>query len=373
MRVRICDFPTGRRILDVPFLQASWTSEFNGAEDVSCTVDVNDRRIRRLGLANAASVAKSCLIIEDGNLCVGGPIWNVAYDRDGGTVQITGKGLWSYFDHRVLLPVMQASDRLTNADGSANTAFDTNIVNTSYENIVKRWVMQANAWMPEASRIPIAYGDDVPGVFQRNIKGAETKLIGDLMSDITGVQQGVDIRFQPRRTADGLGYEWLMSCGHPRLTSDSVKRWDMSVPKSPITGLKVEVDGSDMASQVWETGGASSDTAIIERVVDAGMDAKGYPMLERVESLSTTVVDAATAIRHANETIRTSTQPRQSWSFDVRRDATLGSDWDAGYPCSIRTKHDPFIPDGWHDLRIMTLAGSSSDDKITVKTGAVYG
>lgn len=46
MRVRICDLRTGRRILDLPYLKADWTGEFNGAETVTATVSVNDRRIQ---------------------------------------------------------------------------------------------------------------------------------------------------------------------------------------------------------------------------------------------------------------------------------------------------------------------------------------
>ena len=50
MRVRICDLRTGRRILDLPYLKADWTGEFNGAETVTATVSVNDRRIQKLDL-----------------------------------------------------------------------------------------------------------------------------------------------------------------------------------------------------------------------------------------------------------------------------------------------------------------------------------
>jgi hypothetical protein len=41
--------------------------------------------------------------------------------------------------------------------------------------------------------------------------------------------------------------------------------------------------------------------------------------------------------------------------------------------CSIKTKDDPFITDGWHDMRIMALAGDSKSKKIQVTTGVIYG
>lgn len=113
MRVRICDLRTGRRILDLPYLKADWTGEFNGAETVTATVSVNNRRIQKLDLYNASIPGRTALIIEDQGVTNGGPIWTRHYDRDAGTVELSGKGLWSYFDHRTLLPLMKDTDKLT--------------------------------------------------------------------------------------------------------------------------------------------------------------------------------------------------------------------------------------------------------------------
>lgn len=371
MRVRLCDLRTGRRILDIPFLSASWTSEINTAESVSAKVDLNDRRIRRLGLYNASWPGRTALIVEDEHLSVGGPIWTRRYDRDEGTLELTGKGLWSYFDYRTLLPLMADTDNLVNPDGTANTAFDTNLTAMSYETIAKRWIQQSMRWT--GGDLPIVFQEDVPGTYRRNVKGAELKLIGDMLTNLTGVENGPDIRFQPRRQQDGLGYEWMFICGHPRITSTTVTKWDASVSRSPVTGLVVEDDASNLASIDWQTGGASSDQAIIERAVDHGLTDAGFPLYERAESLSSSVIDQQTALRHASESLRTSRIPQRTWSFDVRRDHRLGI-YDAGYPASVKTRGDPYgIPDGWHPVRIMTLQGSSDGDDIQVRTGVDYG
>ena len=190
MRVRICDLRTGRRILDLPYLKADWTGEFNGAETVTATVSVNDRRIQKLDLYNASIPGRTALIIEDQGVTNGGPIWTRHYDRDAGTVELSGKGLWSYFDHRTLLPLMKDTDNLTNSDGTANTGFDTNIKNTSYQTIAKRWIQQSLTWT--GGNLPITFEDDMAGTYERNIKGAELKLIGDLLINLTEVQNGPD-------------------------------------------------------------------------------------------------------------------------------------------------------------------------------------
>lgn len=370
MRVRICDLLTGRRVLDLPFITASWTAVLNDAEEVHATVSVRDRTIRRLDLYNAAWPGRTALVVEDDSGIIrGGPLWSRSYNRDEGTVEFVGKGMWSYFDHRTLLPVMKATDRLTTSVGSADQAFDTNLRNMSYETIAKRWIQQSMEWT--GGNLPIVFSDDVPGSYERNIKGAELKLVSDLLGDLTEVEHGPDIEFIPRRTSDGLGYEWMLVTGHPRITSETVRKWDMTVPRNPITNLVVDDDASVLSSQCWQTGGASSDQAIIERVADSRLTDKGFPFYEKVESLSSTVVNSSTALAKAVETIRTSQRPTHTWSFSVRKEALSGVQ--PGYPCAVKTRNDLFgIPDGLHSMRIMSLSGGSESESIDVKAGAVY-
>ena len=340
MRVRICDLRTGRRILDLPYLKADWTGEFNGAETVTATVSVNDRRIQKLDLYNASIPGRTALIIEDQGVTNGGPIWTRHYDRDAGTVELSGKGLWSYFDHRTLLPLMKDTDKLTNSDGTANTGFDTNIKNTSYQTIAKRWIQQSLTWT--GGNLPITFEDDMAGTYERNIKGAELKLIGDLLINLTEVQN----------------------------TGNTTTIWDTSLPGNTVSDLTISQDANDLANIVWETGGAASDQAIIERATDHSFTGLGFPLLEKVESLSSSVTDPKTALAHAVETIRTSTRPLNTWQFSVQRDQRLG-EYDVGHDCGLIIRNDQFgIPDGLHKLRIMTLRGSSDSDKIEITTGA---
>ena len=254
------------------------------------------------------------------------------------------------------------------ADGTANTGFDTNIKNTSYQTIAKRWIQQSLTWT--GGNLPITFEDDMAGTYERNIKGAELKLIGDLLINLTEVQNGPDIRFQPRLTTDGLGYEWLLKTGKPRLTGNTTTIWDTSLPGNTVSDLTISQDANDLANIVWETGGAASGQAIIERATDHSFTGLGFPLLEKVESLSSSVTDPKTALAHAVETIRTSTRPLNTWQFSVQRDQRLG-EYDVGHDCGLIIRNDQFgIPDGLHKLRIMTLRGSSDSDKIEITTGA---
>ena len=234
--------------------------------------------------------------------------------------------------------------------------------------IVWRWIQQSLTWT--GGNLPITFEDDMAGTYERNIKGAELKLIGDLLINLTEVQNGPDIRFQPRLTTDGLGYEWLLKTGKPRLTGNTTTIWDTSLPGNTVSDLTISQDANDLANIVWETGGAASDQAIIERATDHSFTGLGFPLLEKVESLSSSVTDPKTALAHAVETIRTSTRPLNTWQFSVQRDQRLG-EYDVGHDCGLIIRNDQFgIPDGLHKLRIMTLRGSSDSDKIEITTGA---
>ncbi|KAB1647467.1 hypothetical protein F8O06_02705 [Pseudoclavibacter sp. CFCC 14310] len=370
MHVRIGDLRSGRRILDLPFMTASWTDVLNDAEDIRAKVTLNDRQIRQLDLYNASLPGKTFIVVEDEQLTVGGPIWSRTYDRDAGTVELIGKGMWSYWDHRTLLPVLADSARVTLPDGKADPAFNTSITATSYLTIAKRIVAQSMQWL--GGSLPIVLPDDTTGAFERNYVGAELNLIGDMLRNLTGVEQGPDIRFVPRRTQDGLGYEWLMIVGAPRITSETVTTFDMSVPKNNITNFTATDDASGMAAISWVSGGRGVDEALIERDTDWSTVQQGYPLLETVSSLSTSVVEAATAKKHATEALRTSQTPTAAWPFSVRRDPYLGV-YQAGYPCALKLKDDPFIPDGKYPRRIMAMSGGSDSDDIKIITGEQYG
>ena len=152
----------------------------------------------------------------------------------------------------------------------------------------------------------------------------------------------------------------------PRLTGNTTTIWDTSLPGNTVSDLTISQDANDLANIVWETGGAASDQAIIERATDHSFTGLGFPLLEKVESLSSSVTDPKTALAHAVETIRTSTRPLNTWQFSVQRDQRL-----VGHDCGLIIRNDQFgIPDGLHKLRIMTLRGSSDSDKIEITTGA---
>jgi hypothetical protein len=108
---------TGRRIQSLRAIQGSWSSSLNAAGELACTVSLRDPVMRRLGLRESALVGKTFLAAFDRDTGLqAGPIWVHDWDDDAGQLTLIAGGMWTYFDHRVLLPVLagrQPSDPTT--------------------------------------------------------------------------------------------------------------------------------------------------------------------------------------------------------------------------------------------------------------------
>ena len=371
MRVWIGDLMSGRSVQELPFTATSWTDELNVAETITATIDVTDPFIRRLNLRNLTIPGKTYLVVQDEGICEGGPIWTTDYDHFAGTVKLNATGILSYFAHRQILPTMPSSGSVVNSDGTDNTAYDTTLTNLDAGTIVKRYLVQALSW--PSTPTCITFPADGTGALQDSVKASDLKTVLDKVKDQSDNLTGCDFKMVPSRTTDNLGFTWLLVVGSPRITNSSPKLWDATIPNSPISALTVTTDATAMASHQWETCTNSTSQQIVARSISAAMTTAGWPMLEAVETGSTSVTSQATAQSHSDENLRTSTAPTESWAFSVRRGADLGFEYQAGWPCQIKTAGDPWIPDGWYSRRIVSLSGGTDSDDIKVTTGVAYG
>ena len=375
MRIIMGDLLTGRRILDVPFTAASWSVELNGPGTVSATVDLKDPTVRQLDMWNAAQVGKTFLAaVENDVILEAGPIWARKWERRDGKLTLEARGLWSYFDHRTLLP--NIGDRpVTNPEtGEAEEYANTTLKNLHLGTIGKRIVQQSMTW--PGGNLPIVFEDDKPGEHERNYRGVDLSIIGSMLENLTQVIDGPDIAFVPQWAPDRLGIQWLYVSGDPRLSSVTEHVIDMSVPASPVDGLSIDESGAKLASLAWASGGRSGDEPLVERHFDTTLINAGYPLLELVDSSRATVTEPATMRGHAAAAAMNGRLPLSVWAPTLhtgRRGEPRIGDYRVGDYLVFKSKGELFTPDGRHRRRIATMSGSAGNDFIDIGLGASYG
>jgi hypothetical protein len=245
VRIILGDLLTGRRILDVPYKAADWDLELNGPGTVKATVDLRDPSVAALDLGNSATPGKSFLAAVEGDIILeAGQILPTTYSRDDGTLTLTARGLWSYFDDRTLLPYIGDLPVVDPVSGESSAYSNSYWSGMHLGTIGKRIIQQSLLW--PGGNLPIVFEADKPGTNERRYTGAELNIIGQMLENLTGVEGGPDIEFRPRWSSDRLGVEWFYRSGDPRLSSSGVHRWNASIPESPINNLTVDSTAAHM-------------------------------------------------------------------------------------------------------------------------------
>lgn len=360
------DLLTGNISTFIPVVSGSWSTAINEAGSLSVSVTLKDPDVRALGLGNVATVGKSYLaVVENGVVLNAGPIWSHEYSKDDGSLTLAAAGLWSYFDHRVLLPVLVGSQ----------TPLD---VETYYENVslltvAKRLVQQAQT--ATGGNVPVVLPAEVAGTEEREYAGSDLNLVGDALNDLTSVENGPEIDFAPRWRVDRLGIEWVMRVGtptQPQLSANTNHVWDYGVPQPTIKGLSVKRDGTKLVGTAYASSGSSSTAALYSTYRSSVLTGQGYPLLETVDS--SRITDLQSELDgYARENARVGSKPIEFWSFSARADASpFVGEYSKGDYCTVKIRDDFYIPDGEYRRRITNLSGDQDGKWISVTTGEVY-
>lgn len=362
-RFIIGDLLTGRRINNLNVVSGSWSQVLNDSGDISCTVSLRDPATRRLGLAAAASPGKSFLAaVQDNNILQGGPIWVHDYDRDAQTLQLTASGMWSYFDHRVLIPIL--AGRLP-----TDTTTDTNFASSSLHDIAAFLVSQARTWTN--GNVPVILPAGVAGTAIRNYKGSDLGMVGSRLRELTQVLGGPDVMFVPSFTSDMLGVQWTMQIGtptQPLIFGIQDVIFNPTARDSSISGLKVHSDGTGLAAQTFATGGATLGVALMSISTNPTLPNAGYALLEATDTAHTDATELSTVQGYSDELVLVGKTPLQSWSFthDTTISPPLIGSFRQGDFAKVRIHDDPYIPDGPYRMRISSVAGNEVGRKVDV-------
>ncbi len=354
----------GRLTSEIPVSQSSWSQVMDDAGPLSVVLPLADPDVAAL---NPYLIAEPCrcflavsYIDDDGTetFLAGGPIWTHAYDDTTKMLTVGAAGLWSYYDHRKVLPVL--------APG-VNPATVSTSMTSSLGTIAKKLVQLAHTHTNGS--LPVVLPADETGTNVRTFAGSAMTQVGQAMRDLTGVQGGPEIQFTPRRTAaDGRFIEWVMRIGtiaQPLLSQVGDDwTWDASVARSSVAGISVNRDGSAMGNRAWEQGLGSDISTLFSQANDTTLTAAGFPLLEVLDSTHSDVNVQATLDTYSAGLLANSLKPVESWTVKVRRDDTPNvAQYAVGDYVSITIgAANPYLPDGTYRSRIQSIAGDDSFD-----------
>lgn len=371
---------TGRRIQTVIPLTGTWSEVLNDAGDVSCVVSLHDRVNQRLGLRESAAPGKAFLAAVEGDTVLqAGPIWLHGYDNDSQQLTITAKGMWSYFDHRVLIPVLAGRNP---SDATTDTRYSLPVTDPdatgypwptdtskSLQGIARALVAQAQSWT--GGNVPVILPTEIASDgSERWYKGADLGIVAERLQQLTQVDGGPDIMFTPRLQADRLGVEWVMRIGtptEPRLFSPQRQRFYIGNQKSSVSKLKVQVDGSGLAAQTFAAGGRTADQTLITVSTDTTLPNAGYSLLEAVDSSHSTVSDPDTLQGYSDEMAVAGRAPQTVSSFDhdLSQRPYLEA-FNSGDFADIEVKGNAYMETRTHPMRIMSRAGNEQGRKVSL-------
>lgn len=365
---------TGRRIQTLPVLTGTWSELLNADGDLSCTVSMRNRQVRRLGLRESAIPGASFLAVfsEDSGLQAG-PIWMHDWDDDVQRLTLTASGMWSYFDHRMVLPVLAGrlpTDPTTNTRYTAVSADpdDPWPVDTrkSLQGMARALVAQAQSWT--SGNVPVILPTEIAGTNERLYRAADLATVGRRLRELSQVEGGPDIRFSPRFTTDRLGVEWVMEIGtptQPLLFSSQEPVFNYGLPRSSVSRLRVQVDGRGLASQAYASGGRAVDQSLMAVATDPTLVSAGFPILEVAEGARATVSELPTLQGYANERVVRGRVPIRSLAFehDPAVRPFVGA-FRAGDFVRLRVSGNSYLDDGEYRLRVTSRSGDARGKRL---------
>jgi len=377
----IGDLLTGRRIQTLPALAGRWSEVINDAGEVSCTVSLRDPMVKRLGLRESAAVGKAFLAAVDGDTVLqAGPVWDHDWDGDSRKLTLRAAGLLSYFDHRVVLPVLAGrlpSDPTTDTrympqdlDPESEYPWPSD-TRSSLQGVMVGLFEQAMSW-PSAD-IPLTLPAVIPGTAERPYRGSDVAPVGERVRELTQVIGGPEVRLTGQWTTDRLGLEWVAEIGtpdEPLIFSPQRPVFYVGTSKSSVGRLRVKVSGSSLASQTFASGGRSIDEALVSVSTDSTLLDAGYPFLESVDSSHSTVQELATLQNYSDEAVARARKPREVWAFTHNvSTAPFLSSFRAGDFADVRVVDDPYIPVGSHGMRITGRSGDAKSKEVNLEFG----
>lgn len=341
----------GQRMLDLDAAGLKWSVRLNKGGTLSADIRVGSSNIDNATVRTYTAPKKYGLALAEGDKIIeAGHITGRNYSDDGNQVSLTAVGLWTYLDW---VKVFSSNFNRDTGDPTKDTV---KIAGMTLAGIARTLIRNAADNPSVADHFPpiITSSATATGTDTRTYNGGDFTNLSKALADIID-GGGPDQAFYPEFTdsthqavrwvhvAGSAGNSLNMQAGDPHL-------FDTTVPRSIVTALTVDEDGTGIATRIWtkssQSGGGTatgSNTVLVDG---------GYPLLEAENTFDT--LDANVLTARTDQALLDSSTTTSTWTMTARIAAT---EIKPGDFANVYTRGHKAIADGVHLVRVVGLDG----------------
>lgn len=254
----IADLATNKTIADVPLSQVRATKGVNmcGTLQASWVLSRHASTTKRDPYDLTTPARRVVYLLEDGAPRWGGIIWTSGYDSSTHTVTIGAADWWSYFDHRLILPVL--TGWTTRPDGTRVQAdpYYVSGLSTTYGGVEQNQLARNLITLAQShtgGNIGITADSSSSGIFRdHTYLGSALKSVGSALANLAGVIDGPDVLFDAGPVDANGRPTRVLKLGTPRLgQTGSAHVWQDG---GNIIGLKWSRSAAGMSTRRFASG-----------------------------------------------------------------------------------------------------------------------
>lgn len=357
---------TGQVFRDLNLIQdPEWTAELNGAGGGQVVLPLGDtavsERTTQLREWVPFKDRYSIAVLLGDTVMQAGPNRGYQPDeepQDGqvGKVTVAFKGIWDLLNRRVLVNAAwdPSVAPLTNAVADITQTYSLHTIAREIVNhsINKSFILGSN--------LPIDLPAQIAGTDTRTYHGYEMISAGQRLQELTQVDQGPDVMFQPYLTVSG-GSRYIrhrMLIGNPYLVA----------PGNPLqfdyrsTLAKIGVNGAsdDVPTSAYVKGTGNETGQLYGYATNASLIAAGWPLVDLVDSSHTSASVQSTLDGWALADIALAATAPEQWKGTVLADTDPRvGEYQPGHFVTYNIQDHHWIPNGMYTRRLLSVGRSS--------------
>lgn len=289
----------GSPVRRLRYSKLEWSDSVNEAGSLTATVvdrgDVDQAaQLRPYGTVLAA--------IDGATVLHAGYVTGLKHDRASGSWEVTAGGGSTVLSKRLVLN----RNLMTKwADGTVlidedNPPGDWVLTATgSYSDLISALVSETEAW----GQLPIDPAAATGGDKTRTWDSWDLATVADRISDIGDLESGPEWRFDPYLTSAGsLRFRQVTSADGGEIV-DHEWAWSAVVPGSGVSLGDEDLDGSELTSARYLTGGKDEDRLLVAHSVGTSLTSAGWPLLQTADTSHSQVSVLATLQAYARAAV----------------------------------------------------------------------